>query len=94
MRIALLATAVWLSQSWSRGAEVSTFRTYVDTDICARLMLGPITPSRTQCSQMIAKANAEPVLVRLSNNMVLAVNKRQLIEPLVGQLAEVSGRSR
>jgi osmotically-inducible protein OsmY len=91
MRIALLATAVWLSQSWSRGAEVSTFRTYVDTDICARLMLGPITPSRTQCSQTTGKDNAEPVLVRLSNNMVFAVNKRKMIEPLVGQLAEVSG---
>jgi hypothetical protein len=31
--------------------EVSTFHAYVDSDLCARLMLGPVTPSRIECSQ-------------------------------------------
>jgi osmotically-inducible protein OsmY len=71
--------------------EVSTFNAYVDSDICARLMLGPITTARVECSQSTAKDGAEPVLVRLGNNMVFSVNKQKMIRPLVGQLAEVSG---
>jgi osmotically-inducible protein OsmY len=71
--------------------EVSTFRAYVDSDLCARLMLGPITPARIECSQKTFKDGSSPVLVRLRNNMVLTVNKENLIKPLVGQLAEVSG---
>ena len=72
--------------------EVSTFKAYVDSDLCARLMLGPITEKRTECSQSTVKDGAEPVLVRLTNNMVFTVNKQKMIRPLVGQLAEVSGQ--
>jgi osmotically-inducible protein OsmY len=91
MRTALLASAL-IAQIALGADEVSTFRSYVDTDLCARLMLGPITPSRVACSQQTAKENSEPVLVRLSNNMVFAVNKRKTIEGLVGRFAEVSGK--
>lgn len=91
MRTALVAIAALVSQFGLWGDEVSTFRTYVDTDLCARLMLGPITPSRIECSQKTGKDNNEPVLVRLRNNMVLTVNKEKTIKPLVGQLAEVTG---
>jgi len=72
--------------------EVSTFRAYVDSDLCARLMLGPITPQRIECSQSTAKDGSNPVLVRLQNNMVLTVNKEKTIRDMVGQLAEVSGK--
>jgi osmotically-inducible protein OsmY len=72
--------------------EVSAFRAYVDSDLCARLMLGPITPDRMGCSQKTFKDGSGPVLVRLQNNMVLEVNKEKLIRPLVGQLASVSGQ--
>jgi hyperosmotically inducible protein len=72
--------------------EVSTFHAYVDSDLCARLMLGPITDSRVACSQSTAKDGSLPVLVRLQNNMVIDVNKEKMISPLVGQFAEVSGR--
>jgi len=72
--------------------EISTFSAYVDSDICARLMLGPITAERVQCSQGTFKDGAEPVLVRLHNNMVLTVNKEKMLRPLVGQLAQVSGK--
>jgi hyperosmotically inducible periplasmic protein len=71
--------------------EVASFKAYVDSDLCARLMLGPITSERIECSQKTHKAGSEPVLVRLSNNMVLDVNKEKMINKLVGQLADVSG---
>jgi len=76
------------------AAEVSTFPVYVDSDVCARLMLGPITPERIGCSQQTVKDGSTPVVVRLRNNMVFTVNKEKMIEPLVGQLAEVSGESK
>src|SRR4051812_3442130 len=71
--------------------EQSSIRAYVDSDICARLMLGPITEPRIECSKTTEKDGAEPVLVRLQNNMVFTVNKQKMIRPLVGQLAEVYG---
>jgi hypothetical protein len=71
--------------------EVSSFKSYVDSDICARLMLGPVNSARISCSQKTYKNGAEPVLVRLSNNVVLEVNKTKMIKKLVGQLAQVSG---
>jgi hyperosmotically inducible periplasmic protein len=72
--------------------EVSSFSAYVDSDLCARLMLGPITAERVQCSQSTFKDGAQAVLVRLRNNMVLTVNKEKMIGPLMGQLAEVNGK--
>jgi osmotically-inducible protein OsmY len=92
MTTAFLAITAVFTFSAMAADEVSTFRTYVDTDICARLMVGPITQSRVQCSQQTAKDKPEPVLVRLSNNMVFSVNKQKTIEPLVGQFAQVSGK--
>ena len=78
----------------STAGEISTFRTYVDSDLCARLMLGPVTPERTQCSQSTYKDGSLPVLVRLSNNMVFTPNKPKMIEKMVGQLAEISGEAK
>ena len=72
--------------------EVSRFNAYVDSDLCARLMLGPITSERVECSQKTFKDGSDPVLVRLSNNMVLDVNKDKMIRNLVGQLVDVSGQ--
>src|SRR3954454_4848723 len=91
MKSALVAAFALFGLSAPAADEVSTFRSYVDTDVCARLMLGPITESRIGCTQQTAKDKAQPVLVRLSNNMVFTVNKQKLIEPLSGQFAEVSG---
>ena len=91
MRFALLATTVLLCQSGFGADETSTFHAYVDTDICARLMLGPITPERKACSEKMGKDGNEPTLVRLSNNMVFAVNKQKMIKTMVGQLVEASG---
>jgi hypothetical protein len=92
MRILLVVALTLPSAAGLFAAdEVSTFRAYVDADLCARLMLGPITPARMECSQKTIKDGSNPVLVRLSNNLVVTVNKEKTIRPLVGQLASVSG---
>lgn len=87
----LLAAFLGAGTICSAEKEVSTFPAYVDSDVCARLMLGPITSERVACSQKTGKEGAEPVLVRLSNNMVLSVNKSKMINKFVGQLVQVSG---
>src|SRR6187402_833701 len=55
MRTTLLPALVLLLPGGLSAAEVSVFRGYVDSDLCARLMLGPITPSRIECSQSTVK---------------------------------------
>jgi hyperosmotically inducible protein len=92
MRGLLWSTAgVLLGGGLLLAGEVSTFNAYIDSDLCARLMLGPISSARMECSQNTFKQGADPVLVRLKDNTVLGVNKTKLIKNLVSQLAEVSG---
>jgi len=74
--------------------EISTFHAYVDSDICARLMLGPVTSERIECSQKTFKEGSNPVLVRLLDNTVFAVNKEKMVKDQVGKLAEVSGEAK
>jgi hypothetical protein len=76
------------------GAEISIFHSYIDTDLCARLMLGPITDSRVRCSQQTFKDGSNPVVVRLNDNIVLSVNKEKLLKEHVGKFAEVSGETK
>ena len=91
MKIIWLVIPAMLCQFGLWAGEKTTFRTYVDSDICARLMLGPISPARTECSQQTVKDGADLALVRLLNNMVFSVNKQKMVKPMVGQLAEVAG---
>ncbi len=54
MRKAMLATVVLLlanGSGLSEKAVDSSFHAYVDSEICARLMLGPITQARIECSR-------------------------------------------
>lgn len=90
-RIASLLLPILVVANASAADEVSSFKAYVDSDICARLMLGPIDTGRISCSQQTHKDGAEPVLVRLTNNMVFDVNKQKMIKNLVGQFADVNG---
>jgi len=73
------------------GEEVSTFHAYVDSNVCARLMLGPITSERIACSEKTQKEGANPALVRLQDNTVFQVNKEKMVKDLVGKFAEVTG---
>ena len=73
------------------AADVTTIKAYVDTDVCAHLMLGPITQERMELSKKAFKQGDEPVLIQLSNNSVFQVNKPKMVKELVGQLAEATG---
>ena len=76
----------------AKDLPVETFHAYADSDICARLMLGPIDKARIECSVKTAKDGAGPVLIQLRNNLVLDVNKQKMIEKLVGQLVSATGQ--
>lgn len=91
-RVLSIVTFILVCGVCSAADEVSMFKAYVDTDLCARLMLGPVTPERIACSQQTYKEGSGPVLVRLSNNMVLTVNNEKMLKELVGQLTDVSGQ--
>jgi len=91
---ALLGIAVATSSAqYSEGADkqVTTFNAYVDSDLCARLMLGPITDARMQCSKDTHKQGSNAVLIRLADNLVIDVNKTKMINPLISQLVSATG---
>jgi osmotically-inducible protein OsmY len=73
------------------AAEITTIKAYVDTDVCAHLLLGPITANRAECSAKAFKQGDQPVLVQLSNNAVFGINKPKMVKELVGKLAEATG---
>jgi osmotically-inducible protein OsmY len=87
----LLMVGLLFSAGACVGAEILTFHAYVDSDLCARLMLGPITSERIACSQKTQKEGSNPVLVRLLDNIVFDVNKQKMVKDHVGKLAEVTG---
>src|SRR4051794_28155785 len=71
--------------------EIQEFPAYVDSDLCAHIMLGPISAARVECSQKTHKDGSNPVLVRLRDNLVLEPTKAKPFNPLVGKFAQVSG---
>lgn len=89
--IVLAAAAVQISP----GADpVNTFNAYVDSDLCSHLMLGPITEGRLECSKTSYQQGSDAVLVRLSDNLVLNVNKEKLINPLISQTVSATGQTK
>jgi len=71
--------------------EVVTFPAYVDSDLCARLMLGPITEARVSCSEKTHKEGSNAVVVRLKDNIVFDVNKEKMVKDRIGKFAAVTG---
>jgi osmotically-inducible protein OsmY len=86
--ISLAFTAV---QQCRAEDKVGTFNGYVDTDICSRLMLGPISESRMGCSKDTLKQGATSVIVRIADNLVFDVNKTKMINPLISQMVSATG---
>ncbi len=80
--------------SFAADAEVQTFHAYVDSDLCARLMIGPLTEKRIDCSKETYKEGSNAVLVRLKDNAVFEVNKEKMVNKLVGQLVKVTGETK
>jgi osmotically-inducible protein OsmY len=81
---------------YSPGADkkIETFNAYVDSDLCAHLMLGPISEARMECSKDTHKQGSGPVLVRLSDNLIFDVNKTKMIDPLVSQIVLAMGETK
>jgi osmotically-inducible protein OsmY len=91
---AWVALAALTAQVCPAEDNVSTFNAYVDSYLCSRLMLGPITDKRIECSKSTHKDGAESVLVKLENNMVFSVNKNKMIDPLIGQTVSATGEAK
>jgi len=72
-------------------SKIQTIQGYADSDICARLMLGPISPERIECSQSTHKQGAAPQLVRLTDNLIFEVNKTKMLKDYVGKFVEATG---
>lgn len=87
----VVIAALLFSSGFLVAGEVVTFSSYVDSDLCSHLMLGPITPARVQCSQKTYKEGSNAVLVRLKDSLIIQVNKDKMINKMVGQLAKASG---
>ena len=73
--------------------KMESFTAYADSDLCAHLMLGPISPERIECSRTTHKKGSEPVLVRLEDNQVFEVNKQKMLKEVVGELVQASGET-
>lgn len=91
MGVVLAACAAQYSPGADKDKPVSTFNAYVDSDLCARLMLGPITDARIECSKTTHKQGSNAVIVRLSDNTVFDVNKTKMIDPLISQIVAATG---
>jgi osmotically-inducible protein OsmY len=74
--------------------KISTFYAYVDSDVCARLMLGPITQARIDCSKKAYKQGSNIVIVRLDDNVVFSVNKVKLVKEYLGGIGKVTGEAK
>ncbi len=88
--MALLAASATLCFA-ADPSKIQTIQGYADSDVCSRLMLGPITPERIECSQTTHKQGAAPQLVRLTDNLVFEVNKTKMLKDHVGKFVEATG---
>jgi osmotically-inducible protein OsmY len=93
--VLVFAMLITTAQETARTAEkkVETFRAYVDSDVCAHLMLGPITPERIDCSRTTYKQGSGPLLMRLDDSMLFNVNKEKMLKEIVGELVEATGET-
>ena len=69
------------------------FHGYVDSEICARLMLGPITDKRIGCSKDTHENGNQPALVRVSDSSVFEVKNQKTVKELVGEFVAVTGKT-
>ncbi len=90
--LAAVLTLATVQHSPAANKPVSTFNAYVDSDLCAHLMLGPITEGRLQCSKDTHQQGSNAVLIRLGDNLVLGVNKNKMIDPLISQVVSATGK--
>jgi hyperosmotically inducible protein len=68
-----------------------TMQAYVDSDLCSRIMVGPIDAPRTECSRSTHKDGSPPVLLRLNDSTVFEVDKGKQLKENVGNFVEATG---
>ncbi len=84
----LLGTGIGLAEK----AVDATFHGYVDSDICAHVMVGPITDKRIECSKNTAKDGSNPVVLRGTDGGVFEVKNPKAAKKTVGEFAKVTGK--
>lgn len=72
----------------------ATFYGYVDSDVCARVMLGPVSEERIKCSKDTAKNGSSAVVVRGADGAVFNVKNKKTVKKLVGDFAKISGATK
>jgi len=96
-RLILVACLLLLSivpTGLAADKQVETFNAYVDSNVCAHVMLGPITPERIECSRTTYKQGSDPTLVRLQDDTIFEVNKQKMLKEVVGELVSVTGETK
>ncbi|HET9129969.1 MAG TPA: BON domain-containing protein, partial [Terriglobia bacterium] len=82
------------SKDKKKDDKISTFYAYVDADVCARLMLGPISQPRIDCSKSAYKQGSNLVIVRMDDNTVFSVNKPKLVKDYLGGVGKATGEAK
>ena len=72
----------------------ATFYAYVDSDVCAHVMVGPVTGTRIECSKDTAKKGSNPVVVRGSDSWVFEVKNQKSVKKSVGAFAKIAGQTK
>jgi osmotically-inducible protein OsmY len=90
MIILLLGSSLALAEK----AVDATFHGYIDSDVCAHVMLGPVTDQRMECSKDTVKKGSDPVVVRGTDNWVFEVKNQKTVKKIVGGFANVSGQTK
>lgn len=96
-RLVLIACLLLLSitpTGLAADKQVETFNAYVDSNVCAHVMLGPITPERIECSRTTYKQGSDPTLVRLQDDTIFEVNKQKMLKEVVGELVSATGETK
>ena len=91
-RISALASLLLCSGlATAAKKETTSFKSYVDSDICSHVYAGPLTQKRIECSEQTHKEGSNPVLVRLKDSWIFEVNKEKMVKKHVGKLVTAEG---
>jgi osmotically-inducible protein OsmY len=93
IRIELMLAGLLLGSGLGQAEKAvdATFYAYVDSDVCAHTMVGPVTDQRIECSKSTAKDGSNPVVVRGTDAGAFRVRNPKAAKKSVGEFGEVTG---
>ena len=96
IRIGLMLAGLLLGSGLSLAEKAvdATFHGYVDSDVCAHVMVGPVTDKRIECSKDTAKQGSNPVVVRGIDGWVFEVKNPKAAKKAVGEFAKITGQTK